>query len=257
MIPDNFRIIKFCPNCLDPLLVSDEKGMIFQRICKCEQKERAVSLARKMWERGIAPPIFQKMTFESDKGYNPTVINKARKYVDNFSEISAANIGLIFYGGVGTGKTFAAGCIANALINEGYTVIMLNPGAITNLDPRNEYDKKILKSISEADLVVFDDLGSERNTEYATERIFIVLNDRINADKPIICTTNKEPREMAGQDMTIEQKRIYDRILGVTCPIRVDGDSIREKEKHIKVERLKQIFAAAASGSDQERGGTA
>lgn len=238
LIPE---IKKYCDICGDPI-EARMNGQIYEYRCSCRRKEQARFIAERMRDRGITYPLFQRMRFENDKGYDKKTSIKAQKYVDHFQEELEENIGLLFYGGVGTGKTFYAGCIANALIDKGYSAIIINPGTITSLDPRSEEDKRTLKDIIRADLVIFDDLGSERNTEYATERIFTTLNNRISSDKPIICTTNKEPQEMAGEDMPIEQKRIYDRILGVTVPVCVNNTSAREKQKVEKYERLNALF---------------
>ena len=55
-------------------------------------------------------------TFAHDNGQNP-VMAKAYAYVDHWEEAFKKNIGLLLFGDVGTGKFFAAGCIANALLD--------------------------------------------------------------------------------------------------------------------------------------------
>ena len=62
-------------------------------------------------------------TFANDNGENP-LMDKARAYVENWKEAYKSNIGLLLFGDVGTGKSFFAGCIANALLDQDVPVLM-------------------------------------------------------------------------------------------------------------------------------------
>ena len=74
---------------------------------------------------------------------------------------------------VGTGKSFLAGCIANALLNQGVGVKMTNFNTILNdlfaLQEKEEY----IQALSKYELLIIDDFGMERNTEYALENISV------------------------------------------------------------------------------------
>lgn len=234
-------ITKTCSICGEPL-ESRICGRIYAHRCKCDRKATAEVQAERLRKKGISASLYRKMRFENDRGYHPRASERARKYVENFPKILEENIGLLFYGDVGTGKTFYAGCIANALIDNGYFAVMINPGGLTKLNPDRDEDNELYRLMNEADLIVFDDLGAERDTPTATERVFSFVNERINADKPIIITTNKNPEEMTGEGIPLAQKRIYDRIRGVTIPIYVSGDSAREKQNADKFDLLKEIL---------------
>ena len=104
------------------------------------------------------------------------------------------NVGLLLYGNVGSGKTYVACSIANAIITEySYTVKMRNFAQILNdlqkggfnLD-RNEY----IEQITSPTLLIFDYFEIERNTEYALEQIYNVINARYLKARPTIITTN-------------------------------------------------------------------
>lgn len=59
-------------------------------------------------------------------------IQMAKRYVENWKEARENNLGLLLWGDVGTGKSFTAACIANALLEAGVPVLMTNFSKILN-----------------------------------------------------------------------------------------------------------------------------
>ena len=97
-------------------------------MCRCRsieyKKEQEESKKRECMEyiarlrsSGLHDKALRDYTFENDKGYNPEM-EKAHKYVEQWDKMKAMSAGLLIWGNVGTGKSFAAGCIANALIDK-------------------------------------------------------------------------------------------------------------------------------------------
>ena len=76
-------------------------------------------------------------------------------------------------------------------------------------------------------LLVLDDLGAERDTAYAAEQVFNVVDARVQTGLPLIVTTNLSVAEMQQAD-SMQLKRIYDRVLEL-CPVRIklEGESRR------------------------------
>jgi len=220
-------------------------GEVFPFRCRCEkdkwEAEREIEQTQKaaheradrLRQIGLIDPQYRDMTFLADQGYNPHVSTIARGYVDSFGECLPNNIGLLFTGDVGTGKTFFAASIVNALNEKGLSAIMTRLSRIINAD-FEEVDR-LLRIIDLSDLVVFDDLGAERDTSFACERVFDAIDTRIRARKPIIVTTNLTPGELGGvTDKRL--KRIYDRILGACTIVPVNGSSVRVIEHAQKTE---------------------
>lgn len=83
-------------------------------------------------------------------------------------------------------------------------------------------------------LLIIDDLGAERSTEYATENVFNVIDRRYRSGKPLIVTTNLQLAELLEEE-SVARKRIYDRILEMCVPIRVSGASKRTETAKKKV----------------------
>ena len=179
-------------------------------------------------------------TFDKDNGKNP-VMKKARDYVDKWSDALSGNTGLVLWGDVGTGKTFFAACIANALVEQNVSVKMTNFSTILN-DLFTESDKnKYLNRLNDHSLLIIDDLGIERGTEYALEQVYNVIDTRYKSGKPLIITTNLTLDELKAP-ADIPHKRIYDRVLGMCVPVMFNGVNFRKEEAAAKMEAAKKLF---------------
>ena len=183
-------------------------------------------------------------TFENDKGINP-VMSKAKIYVDKWNEMYSKNIGCLLWGDVGTGKTFFAACIANALIEKGVSVKMTNFASILNDLFSEAHKNEYIERLNNHNLLIIDDLGMERNTEYALEQVYNVIDSRYRTKKPLIVTTNLSITEIKDTTDTAH-KRIYDRILEMCIPIKFDGESIRRTIAKDKRIYIKNIFEEAS-----------
>ena len=179
-------------------------------------------------------------TFDKDNGKNP-VMKVAKDYVSKWSEFASKNAGLVLWGDVGTGKTFFAACIANALVEQLVSVKMTNFSTILN-DLFAESDKnKYLNLLNDHSLLIIDDLGIERGTEYALEQVYNVIDTRYKSGKPLIITTNLTLDELKAPT-DIPHKRIYDRVLGMCVPIMFNGVNFRKEEAAAKMEAAKKLF---------------
>ena len=169
-------------------------------------------------------------TFANDDGKNAKISNAMKKYVENFPDFKREGKGLLLYGTVGTGKTYFAACIANALIDEGYSVFMTNFTRILNiLMDKNTDKQKYIDGMNRYTLLIIDDLGAERSTEFAQEQVFNVIDARYRSGKPFVITSNLTAEELR-KPQEVGYARIYDRILERCFPIQITGESRRNKE---------------------------
>ena len=171
----------------------------------------------------------QHWNFAADDGADPRIMRAAKNYVGNFTQFREQGKGLLLYGGVGTGKTFAAACIANALIDSGRTCLMTNFARVLNTLWSIEEKQAYIDSFNQFDLLVLDDLGAERRSEYAQEQVFNVIDARYRAKLPMIITTNLSIDEIKKPD-SIGNSRIYDRVLEMCHPVEVTGKSRRRQK---------------------------
>ena len=179
-------------------------------------------------------------TFDKDNGKNH-VMKIAREYVDKWSEFLSKNVGLVLWGDVGTGKTFFAACIANELVEQNVSVKMTNFSTILN-DLFAESDKnKYLERLNDHNLIIIDDLGIERGTEYALEQVYNIIDTRYKSGKPLIITTNLTLEELKNPT-DVPHKRIYDRVLGMCVPVMFNGVNFRNQEAADKMEVARKLF---------------
>ncbi len=186
---------------------------------------------------GILDENLRRVRFDdSDDCEN---IRKCRKFVEHWGEIRKQNTGLLMTGPVGTGKTYAAACIANALIDRGIPVLMTSFPAILSTSKFELND--IVRQSQEYDLVIVDDLGVERDTEYSAETVYQYIDARYRSGKPLIVTTNLSLQDMK-EPGGIRYKRIYDRILEMCVPMVFSGESRRVEKRKEKAYVLREIL---------------
>lgn len=195
------------------------------------ERKRREYMTKVMSNRAVGFPDKELLscTFESDDGSSPVLTNAMKAYVDHFPEFRKGGKGLLLYGDVGTGKTFYAACIVNALIDKGYPCLMTNFSRLTNQiagmwDGKQEY----IDSLRMFSLVAIDDLGVERDTEYMNENVTTIIDSLYRAKVPMIITSNYTPKQLtdAGE---IRKKRVYDRMLERCHPVKVNGASRRKE----------------------------
>ncbi len=209
-------------------------------MCRCqrEQAEREEAERKRKQELqrvaelssySLVDERFKESTFDRFIPETPedeNVLKLCKNYVERFDQMQELNVGLIFYGKPGTGKTFAASCIANALMEKGVPVLVTSIVRLTNAVFGDELNT-LLDKMNTARLLVLDDLGAERNTEFKAEQLFTVIDSRYAAKKPMIITTNTTDFK---NESDMRRTRIYDRIFEVCAPVKMNGESRRRKK---------------------------
>lgn len=206
-------------------------------ICECQKAKMAAEDARLRQQEldrarraCFAETNMSEWTFANDDRKNPRISDAMRKYADGFREFMPNGKGLLLYGPVGTGKTYYAACIANQLIDKGYKVKMSNFARIANqLQGTFDGKQKILDDLNDCHMLIIDDLGAERKTEYMQEIVFNIIDSRYRSGYPFIITTNLTADEIK-KPQEVSFARIYDRVLERCFPVEVTGTSRRRQE---------------------------
>lgn len=216
-------------------------GEYFPVMCSCLEAERDRKEAEKKKQDRIAriegyrntgfpDRELQKCRFDHDDKKSKKASDMCMNYARKFDEFRKAGKGLILFGGVGTGKTFLASCIANELIDNGVPCLVTNFARIINtLQGMYEGKQKYLDSLNEFELLVIDDLGIERNTEYVNELVYNIIDARYRSGKPMIITTNLKYSDLYHTEDT-SKARIYSRIIEMCLPVLVSGEDRRKNK---------------------------
>ena len=106
----------------------------------------------------------------------------------------------------------------------------------------SEERAEFITSLGEYDLLIIDDLGVERSTDYAMEQMFFIIDSRYRSRKPMIITTNLKLVELKNPP-DLAHARIYDRILERCAPILFAGKNFREENAGATREAAKEIVS--------------
>ena len=173
---------------------------------------------------------------------NRRAYTAAKRYVDRFNDMLENGQGILFYGPVGTGKSYTAAAIANELMNRKRSAVMTS--FVKLLEKMSSFetdDEEYIARLNHADLLFIDDLGAERSTDAALAKVYNIVDSRYRSRKPLILTTNLEMSQIQNET-DIRYDRIYDRILEMCYPIRMDGFSRRKQEAVRRYDRMKQLL---------------
>lgn len=224
-----------CPICGDTGVVFDTNGQTHPCICWKNKQ-----LKQKQVNANI-PKALQTMTFDNfDLSYYPTNENpelgfvtdksyltyakNAKKEAENFvhSVINKDNNiqGIMFQGQVGSGKTHLSAAIANSLLQNNQNVLFLVvPDFLDEI--RMSYgnfgefnENQLMKKAKNSNVLILDDLGNTNFSDWTKNKLFSLINYRVNNELPIIITTNLKIDEL--KDLLGE--RTISRIISVCKP---------------------------------------
>ena len=210
----------------------------FRVLCQCQQEARdREEQEQKQREFAERVHFLRREAFRDipgqdwrfDNAQKSDRLSKIKRYADHWEEMQANGTGLLLFGGVGTGKSYAAGCLANAILDQGHSVRFLGLSDVVNRlqglhgSERDEYIKGFLKP----ELLILDDLGAERSTSFGKEQVFDVVNKRTLSGRPLVVTTNIPLKFMQTAE-DIGDRRIFDRVLEKCVPIAFTGENFRK-----------------------------
>ena len=250
---------KECPHCSEivPTLEIEIFGKTrwVQPVCKCEadiqkaeietfknaQREREV---RELFAISDLGDRFEKASFENYQ--TRPGAEKAEKisryYADNFDEFGLESI--LLWGIPGNGKSHLAAAVHNLLRKQGKVVVFVSmPELLKRIkatfgNGNNESEQQILKALNICDLLIIDDIGAEKTSEWVQEIIFLIIDNRYRRNKPVMATSNLEPKELAARI----GKRSYDRVLEISQPIENKATSYRREVARGRVSKFDQLI---------------
>lgn len=156
----------------------------------------------------------------------------ANNYVDNWQQMKRRGKGLYFWGNVGSGKTYTAVAIAKAIMEReiaetmyfSFTDLMSRVRSSYHDDDNTE---DLLERVRTCELLVIDDLGLEKATEWVAEQLYLIVNSRYEAMLPMIITSNQSPEDLAA----MHNAQISSRILEMCQTVKFSGADRRTADR--------------------------
>lgn len=227
--PDYLEPFYDCADCRDTGYIGSEK-------CHCfRQQEITLLYEQSGIQEMIARENFDTLSTAYYEGEDlqrfENAVAISHKFVEEFKK-SYQN--LLFYGTVGTGKSFLSGCIARELLSRGRAVIYFSASGLFETLARYSFDTKsketlynFCKDLYNSDLVIIDDLGTEVTNSFVTSQLFSLLNERHLRQKATIISTNLNLEEMRDR----YSDRIFSRITSNYSLCKLTGPDIRMYKK--------------------------
>jgi DNA replication protein DnaC len=227
-----------CPFCFGSgMEVVPGKGA---RRCRCRAQEQ-----RAKWlEAARIPRRYDKCSFDTyylkqgNKYYNVQL--NAFKYAYTLArEYPAVERGLLFMGPVGVGKTHLSVAILRDLIEKkGIPCLFYEFGALLK-EIQNSYNPvsqtselKVLAPVFEAEVLVLDELGASKPTDWVRDTMMQIINARYNDKKLTIFTTNYLDGRRTERDETLEDRigvRLRSRLFEMCKTVQIEGEDYRKK----------------------------
>ena len=231
-LPEDYLEMRYdCPDCRDTGFIDGEK-------CHCfRAREMQLMYAQSRLGGVVEKENFSTFSWEyyDDSKVIAAVgmtqleyMRKIRNFCENFRE---GNI--LFTGNAGTGKTFLSNCIADRFLKDRKSVIYLTAIELFDVLVKTKIEKcddpgitGTCQNITECDLLIIDDLGSEVSNAFTNSNLFYILNRRLTEEKSTIISTNLSLNVMRD----VYSERITSRIQSGYSIIPVYGDDIRLKK---------------------------
>ena len=196
---------------------------------ECQERKNRIA---KMLDSSGMMGIMRKMTFDSfELQRRGKIYNIAKQYANDFA--SDTNSGLIFFGKAGVGKTHLAVAIARYVIEQkqiatrvARTVELLADIRRTFSEHdgyRAENEAELIQRLAYVPLLILDDVGAEKISDWVKEVFYRVIDQRWLEQKPVIVTTNLNIEELAEKI----GERITSRIAGMCTPIEMQSRDYR------------------------------
>lgn len=139
-------------------------------------------------------------TYSAEERRHIVALKRAREYIGQFRE---RPLSLMMKGDIGSGKTFLALAVARELYEQGIISefqFWFVPKMLEALRQSMDWDaakrNRLNKALEDTELLILDDVGAERVTDWVRERLTVVINERWANERPIIVTTNSTPTQL-------------------------------------------------------------
>ena len=174
----------------------------------CECRSQMVARARLRGIDSVIPAKYRGVSFDRPPvtRMNEIVVRRVRDFCASIEENIEAGRGLWLYGSSGTGKTTLAMLVSRIALEAGRSVAIYSlPKLLARIrrtfdaDAGEQSYADLFERLATVDLLHVDDLGAENRTEWVLEQLYALVNERYEAQRALVVTTNLEERELEDQ----------------------------------------------------------
>ncbi len=209
------------------------------RRCRCRTQHQSARL----FESARIPRRYEKCSLQNyypAKGKFYNIQSNAFRYAYTLARsYPAVDRGLLLMGPVGVGKTHLSVAIIRDLIEKmGASCLFYESGTLLK-EIQNSYNPisqtselKVLAPIFEAEVLVLDELGASKPTDWVRETMMQIINTRYNDKKLTIFTTNYLDTRRSERDETLEDRigvRLRSRLFEMCKTVHIEGEDYRRK----------------------------
>jgi DNA replication protein DnaC len=203
------------------------------RPCECRKQRTAGN----PFEKVRVPRRYLGCHFNSYKPEHATQTAAQRIAMQFTKEYPAVSKGLLFMGPVGIGKTHLAVSILMGLTERGFSPLFYEFGALLK-EIQDSYNSNtqtselgVLLPVLNAEVLVLDELGASKPTDWVRDTMAHIINSRYNDDRPTIFTTNYLDTR-SGTEETLEDRigvRLRSRLFEMCKTVNIDGNDYRRR----------------------------
>jgi DNA replication protein DnaC len=203
------------------------------RPCECRRRD----LQTQSLDRAHLPQRYSKCHFHNYKAANLTQERAFKLAMNLAMEYPAVEQGLLFMGPVGVGKTHLAVSILKGLTERGISCLFYEFGSLLK-EIQDSYnfstqtsELRVLAPVFEANVLVLDELGASKSTDWVRDTVSHIINTRYNDRKLTVFTTNYLDERLSDREETLEDRigiRLRSRLYEMCRTISMTGDDYRK-----------------------------
>lgn len=234
------------------MIIQDDKGICYMKECRCRYDRQIINKIQsaKVPIEFIDATVssFKTDIYKMQESQEKAAIAKkiAIKYVENYEKFKDWGKGLYLFSRTkGSGKTRLAVSILNSLIKKYDVRGFYTPDLLNEIKNRfndsNHSAYEIIQQFTEAQLLVIDDFGVEKTTDWSEEILTKIVNDRMNYKRPTIITSNIEVNQLSEK---YRAGRIESRIEKMTLPVPLPDENVRSYLAQQENERIAEFISS-------------
>lgn len=213
---------------------SPSRVVVSRRYCSLEIADQEKRKRERVLRSSRMPDLLKTRTFENFNEREDTIAAKSTVFNLRMDDVTW----VVLAGPPGTGKTHLAAALMNTRIKEGREAVFVTvPELLTDIRRviKNEQDtSELMEIVKNAELLILDDLGAERTTEWVSEQLFVLINARLLNQRQTVITTNyQRPGELIEKLGGLPGQRIVSRLLEAGDWIEIDTEDYRLKKNFV------------------------